>query len=234
MEQNEVEAQEQFPQDIESKPVKKIIIVAVVFIALALIAGFVGYNFYKNSKVSTKPASKQAPVLYQSKSQDKPKTKSEQVLLKKLNSIELSINSQADYLKRPRPEQKPNLKLEQEAIEIKQLIGDIQSASINNNSSSLNRIKKLETLINNLNEKLVAQLKKLEQKNLLNPVAPFLLTSVDIWDGRPQATIKLNSKNSLVDIGDKRVGWKIIDINFDTEQIKISSNNKQLVLEVSR
>jgi hypothetical protein len=109
---------------------------------------------------------------------------------------------------------------------IKQELGLLQQ---NNN-----KLKQIENLINEGNINLHKELQQLKKSktNSINTKHPFNLLSIDIWDNSPQATISIGSKQTIVDIGDKRLGWKVLEINFDKEYIKIIKNSKELILEI--
>lgn len=61
----------------------------------------------------------------------------------------------------------------------------------------------------------------------------FELVDISLWDSKPQATIQYQGKMSIVDKGSVRVGWKIVNIDFDKEQISIvhAKNGQQITLE---
>jgi hypothetical protein len=64
----------------------------------------------------------------------------------------------------------------------------------------------------------------------------FELVGISLWDDRPQATIRYQGKTSIVDVKSIRMGWKIINIDFDKEQITIANakNGQQITLEKIR
>jgi len=104
-------------------------------------------------------------------------------------------------------------------------------------------IKKMSALFNQQATKTV----KLEPepkdrtKAKLNPLKQtnttvFELVDISLWDDRPQATIRYQGKTSIVDVNSTRIGWKIINIDFDKEQITIANakNGQQITLEKIR
>ena len=83
--------------------------------------------------------------------------------------------------------------------------------------------------------------KRLKPKPNLNPLKQtnttvFELVDISLWDDRPQATIRYQGKTSIVDVKSIRLGWKIINIDFDKEQITIANakNGQQITLEKIR
>lgn len=222
--------QSQFPEDIKSKSSKKTIIISIVVLALAIVSGTIGYSLYQNSKLDS-PDQPRPNYLVQKQNE----SSAQQQLLLKFDSFKKSINQQLGRIsQQAKSTQKSNPKLEQGILQINQAIDNIRNSNNNNNATHAAKVIKLEQLINQSNQRLISQIKQLEQNRDSKPNAPFALTSIDIWNSKPQATIQWGAKQSIVDIGDKRLGWKISDIDFDKEQIQITNNKQQLILEMIR
>lgn len=83
---------------------------------------------------------------------------------------------------------------------------------------SLNQIM---TKVNALNE----HEEKVEEELII-----FDLVAVNLWDSKPQATIRYQGKMSIVEIGYMRLDWKVADIDFDKEQMTVVKNGQTLTL----
>ena len=228
--QENVSEQNQFPEDINPKSSKKKMIASIVALALVVVSSVVGYSFYQNSKQNSQDQLRPNHLV-----QKQNESSVQQRLLLKFDSLKESINQQLGRInQQAKSTQKSNPKLEQGILQINQAINNIRNSNNNNNATHAAKVIKLEQLINQSNQILINQIKQLEQTRDSKPNAPFTLTSIDIWNSKPQATIQWGAKQSIVDIGDKRLGWKIVNIDFDKEQIQITSNDKQLILEMIR
>jgi hypothetical protein len=106
-------------------------------------------------------------------------------------------------------------------------------------------IKKMSALFNQQATKTVKPKPepKVNPKAKLNPLKQtnttvFELVDISLWDDKPQATIRYQGKTSIVDVKSIRIGWKIINIDFDKEQITIAKakakNGQQITLEKIR
>jgi len=74
-----------------------------------------------------------------------------------------------------------------------------------------------------------AKEQKTETPEMVN--ATFELVGINLWDSRPQATIRYDGKTSIIEVGSVRLNWKVMDINFDKEQITIVKNGQEVTLE---
>jgi len=90
-------------------------------------------------------------------------------------------------------------------------------------------IKKMSALFNQQTTKTV------KPKDKTNTTV-FELVDISLWDSKPQATIRYQGKTSIVDVKSIRMGWQIINIDFDKEQITIANakNGQQITLEKIR
>lgn len=102
-------------------------------------------------------------------------------------------------------------------------------------------IKKMSALFNQQATKTVKPQPRARAKANPNPLKQtnttvFELVDISLWDARPQATIRYQGKTSIVDVNSIRLGWKIIKIDFDKEQITIANakNGQQITLEKIR
>ena len=102
-------------------------------------------------------------------------------------------------------------------------------------------IKKMSALFNQQATKTAKPKGKDRTKPNHNPLKQtnttvFELVDISLWDDKPQATIRYQGKTSIVDVKSIRLGWKIINIDFDKEQITIANakNGQQITLEKIR
>ncbi|SHA28710.1 hypothetical protein BTHERMOSOX_1007 [Bathymodiolus thermophilus thioautotrophic gill symbiont] len=73
--------------------------------------------------------------------------------------------------------------------------------------------------------------KNQEEEAKKDPKEMFELVGISIWDSQPKATIRYNGHTSIVSVGSIRINWKIINIDFNKEQITILKNGQQIVLD---
>lgn len=105
-----------------------------------------------------------------------------------------------------------------------------------NTQRSLGQLKhSIEQFIDKINALLKQQANKQAKPMLAQQTntAVFELVDISLWDSKPQATIQYQGKMSIVDKGSVRVGWKIVNIDFDKEQISIvhAKNGQQITLK---
>lgn len=102
--------------------------------------------------------------------------------------------------------------------------------------SKLNQIqtsyqKKINGLITSVNSLINVKKQKTKQLKKKIDAEVFELVAINLWDFKPQATIRFQDKISIVDEGSIRMGWKILNIDFDKEQIIIIKNGQKITLE---
>ena len=105
----------------------------------------------------------------------------------------------------------------------------IKSQESNNHKilSKVNRAQ--ETTFNKISALFESKKQKIKESRSVNEV--FELLGISLWDSKPQATIRYQGKTSIVGINSIRIGWKVIDIDFDKEKITIVKNGKKHTLE---
>ncbi len=105
----------------------------------------------------------------------------------------------------------------------------IKSQESNNHKilSKVNRAQ--ETTFNKISALFESKKQKIKESRSANEV--FELLGISLWDSKPQATIRYQGKTSIVGINSIRIGWKVIDIDFDKEKITIVKNGKKHTLE---
>lgn len=144
------------------------------------------------------------------------------------NQTQTSLNSLLESQKRHRATQ------EKHRNEIALKVDQLQA----NTKKTINQfIKKMSSLFNQQATKTAkpkprAKANPLKQTN----TTVFELVDISLWDSRPQATIRYQGKTSIVDVNSIRIGWKIINIDFDKEQITIANakSGQQITLEKIR
>jgi hypothetical protein len=100
----------------------------------------------------------------------------------------------------------------------------------NNNHKILLKVNKVqETIFSKIGSLLDSRKQKIKESTSANEV--FELIGISLWDSKPQATIRYQGKTSVVDVGNIRIGWKIVGIDFDKEQITILKNGQKYTLE---
>jgi hypothetical protein len=144
------------------------------------------------------------------------------------NKTQTSLNSLLESQERHRETQ------ERHSNEIALKVDQLQA---NTKRTISQFIKKMSALFNQQATKTVkpkdrAKPNPLKQTN----TTVFELVDISLWDARPQATIRYQGKTSIVDVKSIRMGWKIINIDFDKEQITIANakNGQQITLEKIR
>ncbi|CAB5498507.1 hypothetical protein AZO1586R_776 [Bathymodiolus azoricus thioautotrophic gill symbiont] len=105
----------------------------------------------------------------------------------------------------------------------------IKSQESNNHKilSKVNRAQ--ETTFNKISALFESKKQKIKESRSANEV--FELLGISLWDSKPQATIRYQGKTSIVGINSIRIGWKVIDIDFDKEKIMIVKNGQKHTLE---
>ena len=105
----------------------------------------------------------------------------------------------------------------------------IKSQESNNHKilSKVNRAQ--ETTFNKISALFESKKQKIKESRSANEV--FELLGISLWDSKPQATIRYQGKTSIVGINSIRIGWKVIDIDFDKEKITIVKNGQKHTLE---
>ncbi len=90
-----------------------------------------------------------------------------------------------------------------------------------------------QTIFEKLRSLFEAKNEKSEAENFatLKPKVGFELVGISLWDSVPKAEIRYQGHISIVSIGSIRLNWKVIDINFDKEQITVIKNGQKAVLE---
>ena len=122
-----------------------------------------------------------------------------------------------------------------------------QLNSIQQSISQLNsdeRVQQLKTVFSETNQAVIDKLQNLQQtlqqlKKQMTPrqflsakALPFKVTSVDIWNGEPQATITIDGSSMLLAKEDTQSGWMLTDISFEPALV-IFKNTKQQFVKIT-
>jgi len=160
----------------------------------------------------------------------------EQLVFQQLNRIEnrlATVNQVLQNTHSSSPEQVTHLSNQLNAIQqsISQLNSDERTQQLKTVFSEANQtiIDKLQNL-----QQTLQQLKKqMTPRQFLSAKAlPFKVTSVDIWNGEPQATITIDGSSMLMAKEATQSGWMLTDISFEPA-LAIFKNNKQQFVKIT-
>lgn len=71
---------------------------------------------------------------------------------------------------------------------------------------------------------------KMQPKHFLAASAlPFTVLGIDVWNGVPKATVKINTETALMAESDVRSGWTLTQINFSKRQALFENNQHEFV-----
>ncbi|CAC9435790.1 hypothetical protein [uncultured Gammaproteobacteria bacterium] len=175
----------------------------------------------KNNNSKTKGVSvkiKSLPLVIKQNDQSKFEEEIKKILKKALISAHENSKNEVNELIK---------KNEQFLDEFKNSI--IQNQENNNHKILLKVNKVQETIFSKIGSLLDSRKQKIKESTSANEV--FELIGISLWDSKPQATIRYQGKTSVVDVGNIRIGWKIVGIDFDKEQITILKNGQKYTLE---
>jgi hypothetical protein len=177
----------------------------------------------KNNNSKTKGVSvkiKSLPLVIKQNDQSKFEEEIKKILKKALISAHENSKNEVNELIK---------KNEQFLDEFKNSI--IQNQENNNHKILLKVNKAQETIFRKIGSLLDSNSRKQKIKEPTSANEVFELIGISLWDFKPQATIRYQGKTSVVDVGNIRIGWKIVGIDFDKEQITILKNGQKYTLE---
>lgn len=88
-----------------------------------------------------------------------------------------------------------------------------------------------KTMFNKLSSLFKTKKPKAENFAMLKTKVEFELVGISLWDSTPKATVRYQGHTSIVSVGSVRLDWKVINIDFDKEQITVRKNGQEVILE---
>lgn len=123
-------------------------------------------------------------------------------------AIDAHLNNIEQYLNRINPQN--NLQ-------------QLQTSLIRSNDEVMKKVITMQLQIQHLKQKITPQ------RYMAASALPFQVTSIDIWNGTPQATIQLGNETALMAQGDTRSGWTLIAISFSPGYVVFKNAHDQLI-----
>ncbi len=214
---------------------KYLIIIFIVFIIAVITV--IAFNTLIETNISKKPAVgyietlKLDPKKVALEKQEQNKQKNLIIQNKKNNQAINNLQQQLNTLKNN--ESSRSNEISQLFNKIHTLIQtaqyQIKTIKTQNNNTQLTAESTQKQISQLLTEVERLQSKK-NQPTKIN-IPPFKLMAVDMWNRKPQASIRYQGKWSIVKVGDVRLGWFIKSIDFDKEQILVIKNGVEHTLE---
>lgn len=245
---------EQFPETKDPKNNKKIIIGGIVAFVLIIIVTVVLVQQKQKGTAnithtpSFQPQEPQEPQAYQAvlgkhfkvgnqtisnvnANTPKPKQVVKQVATKVKEDTAAKTKVLSELLNQNKITQG---KVEENQSSIKQLNDNIGSSQKKQEQAIVAKINQQQQrwgmgLLQKITSLFKAKKKRAETPEMISAI--FELVGINLWDSRPQATIRYDGKTSIVDVGSVRLNWKVMRINFDKEQIIIVKNGQEVTLE---